>query len=237
MQIINKQKKFAVTINTSSKQHGDMRNRDLLYSWLSDNTFRPESFIHGKQVHSNIVTIITSPRQQYKPIISDGFVTSYNIGNKTSFTLGILTADCLPILCWDIQQGIIGAVHAGWKGIKHNIIASCISKMVSLGSNTDTIKVIIGPHIHVCCYEVSDNFANDFLYINPHCIRNQDNKSYLNLELIAINQLEYEGIMKHNIISTQECTSCLHTKYFSYRKHYPDTFGEQISVISIQPYE
>ena len=114
--------------------------------------YRP--FVCGKQVHGNNVHVATraDARWAYGPgelIEADGYVT-----READLPLAIFTADCVPLLLEDDKNGVIGAIHCGWRSTVADIEGAAIAKMCSLGADTDTIKASIGPAIGRCCFEV-----------------------------------------------------------------------------------
>ncbi len=236
MIIYNRKKKFTIRTDFSSRNNGDMRDKKNISIWLKSNKYNPDDLIYGKQIHGNAVLIVNERQKGKKLLQVDGFVTSIELITK-SLMLGIHTADCVPILLWDEKNGIIGAAHAGWRGLKLNMVHSILSKMIQLGANLKDLKVLIGPHIQACCYTVSDDLALEFSSITDECVSRVKHNRYLSLEQVARYQLHKERVSNNNIITVNKCTSCINDQYFSYRKDYPDTFGEQMSIISLDVYE
>lgn len=114
-----------------------------------------------KQVHSNIAHYVTDDTQ----LEGDATVTDVK-----GLALGIITADCGPILFEDSKAKVIGAAHAGWKGARYGIIESTVKLMKEKGANN--ISAALGPCIHQKSYEVSEEFLNNFLS------ESADNKKY-----------------------------------------------------------
>lgn len=109
------------------------------------------------QVHSNIAVEVTSDWGNDRPK-ADAMVT-----RKPGIILGILTADCTPVLFADADAGVIGAAHAGWKGALAGVLENTITLMEKLGSDRGSISAAIGPTIAQASYEVSADFEADFL--------------------------------------------------------------------------
>ena len=125
-----------------------LKNRENLFDELNLdlNALAMVEQPHGKEVL--VVDISVAGRgSRGKDWIKgyDGLVTK-----DKNIILGVESADCLPILAFDSTRGIIGAVHAGWKGVVDGAAESLISKMKGLGSNVKDINVVVGPHINVC---------------------------------------------------------------------------------------
>ena len=112
------------------------------------------------QVHSPRVIVIDGPISEPRPQ-ADGLVS-----RTPNLALGILTADCTPVLLADVEHGVIGAAHAGWKGALSGIIANVIGAMESLGAQRSAIRAAIGPTISQSNYEVGPEFHARFLEEN-----------------------------------------------------------------------
>ena len=114
------------------------------------------------QSHSNKVFTITNNKISNSSLYYDGIVTK-----KKNIILGILTADCAPILFYDPLNKIIGACHAGWKGSLNGILENTINAMKNLGARSNSIKCAIGPCISQDSYQVSLDFYLQFILENP----------------------------------------------------------------------
>jgi hypothetical protein len=76
------------------------------------------------------------------------------VTNQKGVAIGVLTADCVPVLFCDVQAGVVGAAHAGWRGAVGGVLEACVTEMERLGSNSHNIRAAIGPCIHQKSYEV-----------------------------------------------------------------------------------
>ena len=108
------------------------------------------------QLHSNKVFYLNKNRK--KKIKGDGLIT-----NKRGIALGILTADCAPLLFYDPKNNMIAAAHAGWKGAYKKISKKIIKNFVSKGSSIQNINVVIGPCITQNNYEIKNDFKKKFI--------------------------------------------------------------------------
>ena len=114
------------------------------------------------QVHSAEAVIVTAPfADDARPHV-DAMVT-----DRPGLLLGILTADCAPVLLADVEAGVVGAAHAGWKGALHGVTDATIAAMEKLGARRDRIAAAIGPCIARASYEVDDAFARRFEEADP----------------------------------------------------------------------
>ena len=115
-----------------------------------------QNIILLNQVHSNKVINV---RDIFKiRRIGDGLIT-----NRKKLALGILTADCAPILIFDPKKKIIAALHAGWKGAFKDIIGKTIDKLNQKGSKSEDLIAVVGPCISIKNYEVKRDFLKKFL--------------------------------------------------------------------------
>ncbi len=110
------------------------------------------------QVHGREVVAVGDDYDIAQRPKADGLVT-----RRRGIALGILSADCAPVLFADTEAGVIGACHAGWRGALAGISDATIEAMIALGANRARIKAAIGPCIGQASYEVSNPFRNEFL--------------------------------------------------------------------------
>ncbi|MDR3526535.1 MAG: peptidoglycan editing factor PgeF [Rhizomicrobium sp.] len=114
------------------------------------------------QVHSADTVIVTEPWELGAAPHADAMATAV-----PGITLGILTADCAPVLLADSKAGVIGAAHAGWKGAIGGVTDSVIAAMEKLGAERSNIIAAIGPCIAQQSYEVDSSFRERFLLADP----------------------------------------------------------------------
>jgi polyphenol oxidase len=114
------------------------------------------------QIHSSRVVTIKASRPEEPRFEGDGLVTCL-----PGVVLGILTADCAPVLLADGEAGVIGAAHAGWRGARGGIVEATIAAMVALGARRSRILAAIGPCIQQTSYEVGPQFRHSFVEHEP----------------------------------------------------------------------
>ena len=207
------------------------KNRSRILSDLGLVNF---SLITCNQVHSTEV-IFADQSTISEPIKrADGMVT-----NLTNIALGILTADCAPVLFADTKSQIIGAAHAGWRGALYGIVENTIKKMLELGSKRDDIVAAVGPCIGPKSYEVGAEFVQCFINSNPKnsrffvLTRNKE-KYKFDLRLYIHEKLKDLGIQ--NIHIGKHDTLINGSLFFSYRRSIlsgEHDYGRQISVIAL----
>jgi len=160
-----------------------------------------------KQIHSN--SVIICKKAGYIDD-SDGIITS----NK-DLVLSIQVADCIPIFLFDKQNNLIGLVHAGWRGVNSGIIENGIGQMKKLNSKPIDIKIIFGPSIRQCCFEVGPEVSK--LFNHKFQENGIENKTQLDLQGLVVEKLVNMDIQFKNIIDVKECTCCS-DRYHSYRR-------------------
>jgi polyphenol oxidase len=182
-----------------------------------------------KQVHGDrIVQIQDSNIKETGE--ADGVLT-----RQGGVYLGVLTADCVPILFLAPEQRLVAAVHAGWRGALAGIAAKMVQLILEEQSILPSeIEVALGPSIDGCCYEIGRNVAepltDQWSGTANSCIRNRENKMYLDLRDLNTAILHRAGIPESQIFRIGPCTSCAEDELFSYRREKKQT-GRQISFI------
>ncbi len=118
----------------------------------------PKQLVTLRQVHSACVESVESPWKLSEMPQADGLVTT-----TPGLVLGVMSADCAPVLMADVKNGVIGALHTGWRGLLANILGHGIEKMCQLGADINEICATIGPCIHQENYEVDARFKQVFM--------------------------------------------------------------------------
>ena len=185
------------------------------------------------QVHSPDCVAVDEPWADNKRPEGDALVT-----NRRGILLGIVTADCAPVLLADSEAGVIGAAHAGWKGAIGGVTDNCIAAMEALGARRAHIAAAVGPCIAQASYEVDDQFAARFADADAANARffaagraghwHFDLEHYVASRLIAagIGQVECLGL---DTLSAPD-------RFYSYRRATvagEPAYGRQISLIGV----
>ena len=185
-----------------------------------------------KQTHSADVHVVTGPLPADAVIEADAMVT-----DRPGLLLGILTADCTPILFADLQAGVIGAAHAGWRGAVTGICEATIAAMVNLGAHPARIAAAIGPTISGPNYEVGPQFAAELLAAHPQAGNRISTPpagvEHFDLPGFVADCLAAAGIRSIDRVGT--CTYGAPERYFSHRyaTHHAIRTGRQVSVIGL----
>lgn len=122
----------------------------------------PDRLVTCYQIHSATCVTVTEPWAPADAPQADAMVTA-----TPGILLGILTADCAPVLFADPKAKVIGAAHAGWKGAKGGVLESTLNAMESLGASASRVVAAIGPCIAQRSYEVGPEFPAPFLAESP----------------------------------------------------------------------
>ena len=186
-----------------------------------------------KQVHGDDVRTVDGSYDGARHA-ADGMVTA-----ASGIALCIFSADCVPVLLADAERGVVGALHAGWRGAFANIAAAGVRAMVALGARPAFIDAALGPSIGVCCFEVDAELAERFARMIPesgrHTRPGRPGKAHLDLRPIIREQLAAAGLDPARIATVGPCTRCASERYFSRRAVRGATTGLQMSFIGLKP--
>ncbi len=188
-----------------------------------------------KQAHTNRVIKITQRLGEQYEVLADGMVSV-----DCELGLGVLGADCAPVLLADPVNRVIGAAHSGWKGALDGISEAVINRMLGLGAELHHIRAAIGPAMQQQHYEVKLPFKQHFekqSAIEASCFFNQrQHRLYFDTPAYIEARLREAGV--EHIERSAEDTFSQPQKYFSYRRscqHGERDYGRQISVILLKP--
>jgi len=152
-------------------------------------------------------------------IVSFSVSADYLVTHDTGIAIGVLTADCLPIIMYDPQHNAVAVVHAGWRGAVAGITQKAIAHMQKeFGSKNTDLKIFFGPCAGVCCYEISNEFLQNVTEFHEQSIVNKNNRLFFNLTQYMFERLMAYGIPAKNICNDYHaCTICNHA-FCSYRR-------------------
>ena len=185
------------------------------------------------QIHSaSVVRVLTAFPDGERPQ-GDAMVTE-----RPNILLGILTADCAPVLLADREAGVVGAAHAGWKGALAGVTDATIAQMEKLGARADRIAAAVGPCIARASYEVDRGFVERFCSTDPENERffaeNRPGHARFDLEAYVVHRLAAAGVRQ--IEALGQDTYRQEDRFFSFRRatHRGEAdYGRQLSVIGI----
>lgn len=225
------------TLNTGAGSHDDPKhvreNKERVAETIG---VSPENLITLFQVHGDRVITVTAPFGGERPE-ADGLVTA-----TPGLALGILTADCAPVLFADAKNRVIGACHSGWKGAFAGIALKTVEAMEALGAKRDRIHAAIGPCIGAESYEVDKSFYQRFLEQTPQnapffrVSKDRAGHYHFNLSGYVRATLQACGVKPVNVLAKD---TCFHENdFFSFRRKTlrgEADYGRQISVITLLP--
>lgn len=195
----------------------------------------PEALITVHQAHTPEVVLVDGPWAEGGRPTADAMVTV-----TPGLALGILTADCAPVLFTDRRGNVVAAAHAGWKGALGGVLENTLDKMVELGGKKKSIVAAIGPCIGQRSYEVGLDFPAPFLAEDP---MNRDffapaprpDHYLFDLPGYVSRKLSRLGIQDVTRVPADTCRD--ETRFFSYRRSTlrsePD-YGRQLSMIMLE---
>ncbi len=218
-------------IGSLDKKKNVIKNLNIVCKKIGCST---KNLLLLNQVHSNKFVFIDKKfKKNKKRIKGDALITK-----NRKIALGILTADCVPILIYDEKLKIISAIHAGWKGAYKGIINKVIKFYIKKGSNLKNIFATIGPCINQKSYEVKKDFKDKFLKKDKKSnifFKTKKKITYFSLNNYVYYQLKKIGIKNLDIIYKD--TFNRKNNFFSARRSAYDNesdYGRNISIIMIK---
>ena len=215
-------------LGSKDKKENVIKNLDFVSKKIDcQNDF----LITLNQIHSNKVIYFENESSVKNKLQGDAIVTKIkNLG------IGILTADCAPILLYDPVKEIIGCIHSGWKGAFNGVIQNTIKKFKELESNINDLIIVVGPCIEKESYEVQNDFYEKFILQDA---RNKiffnktntnkytfDLRNFINQQILSLNVKNVENIKMDTFAEKEFFYSCRRSK--RYKEH---DYGRCISVI------
>jgi len=188
--------------------------------------------VSAYQVHGTTALVVSEPWPLDARPKADAMVTA-----TPGLALGVLTADCAPVLFADAQARVVAAVHAGWRGALSGVVEAAIKAMEDLGAKRERIGAAVGPCIGQDAYEVGPEFKAEFLdrdsdsagFFSPV---NANDRPRFDLSGYIVQRLRQAGVADAAAIDV--CTYARNEDFFSYRRtrsrQEPD-YGRQISAI------
>ena len=173
-----------------------------------------------KQIHSTRVVVIHAHRGlgALEQTEGDALVT-----NQPETLVVVRTADCVPVLLVEKAKGVVGAIHAGWRGAVAGIVAETIRTCVDeFGSKPEHMHLAIGPSIGPCCYEVDEQVINPLRSRYPEwpgvLQETNEGKGVLDLKQLIYHQIRANGVPDSQIGQVNHCTYCRGDLFYSYRR-------------------
>lgn len=219
-----------VGLGSDDDQDAVRRNRDI----ARDAVLPGATLVTVRQVHSPDVVTVAAPIADDARPEADALVT-----DRPGLLLGILTADCVPVLFADGQAGVVGAAHAGWKGAITSVTDRTLEAMEALGADRARIACAIGPCIGRASYEVGEDFAERFERDDPANERffaaGRPGHRMFDIEAYVAARLAAAGIARVDMLGEDTCSQP--DRFFSYRRSClqgEQGYGRQISLIGMK---
>lgn len=187
------------------------------------------------QVHSPEVVTLTDPA----PILANRPEADAMVTRTPGIALGILTADCAPVLFADTESGVIGAAHAGWRGALGGVVENTIVAMEDLGAARRRIRATVGPCIAQNSYQVGADFPDPFIEDDPGAVilfrpDGETGKHLFDLQGYVLRRLKDAGIAAPDALDRD--TYADEDLFFSYRRtchRGEDDYGRGLSAIAL----
>ncbi len=189
-----------------------------------------------KQVHGSAVRVVTAADRHVclstVPYEADGLVTK-----ERGLPLFCFIADCTPVLLQDPVNGVIAAVHCGWRSSVADILGEAVAAMRSLGAEPEELCAALGPALGRCCFETDADVPEAIdAWLKGDTAglwdRRADGKYLVDLRAANARRLLTLGLREKHIDVSPECTRCRHDKYWSHRYTHGQR-GSQAAVIVI----
>jgi YfiH family protein len=253
----SKRRDLNLGFTTSDSMANVQQNRQRFINAIAGDrgTGETPSLVTLKQIHSSLIRELRTDAQPN--LKGDGLLT-----RQPGVLLGILTADCIPVLVADTRRRIVAAFHAGWRGTLARIVENGIGRMrAEFGSRPQDMTAAIGPGIGQCCYAVGEDLRFEFesqfaygpslfrevydsdpirekyplLFLTARAPGHSNIGPSLHLDLHEANrrQLLDAGVLQNAIHSVDACTSCHPDQFFSHRAQQGFT-GRMMSVIGVK---
>ncbi len=187
------------------------------------------------QVHSPVARLVDAPLESIDALPGDGLVTT-----TPGLAVGVLGADCGPVLFAEPEAGVVAAAHAGNGGALAGIIAATVAKMIAVGAERRRIHAAIGPMISAASYEVGPEFVARFLRADAHnktyfSASEREGHAMFDLPAFIMAQLRSERLA--SVVNLDICTYTDAERFFSYRRTTharEDNYGRQLSAIALR---
>jgi YfiH family protein len=218
-----------VGLGSEDEREAVLRNRDL----ARDAVLPGSTLVTVHQIHSADVIRVNAVIPLDERPKADAMVT-----DRPGLLLGVLAADCVPILFADTARGVVGAAHSGWKGALGGVGEATINAMTSLGAERGAIACAIGPCIGRASYEVSYGFERPFLERDPEDARffSDGRPGHFQFDIAGYVAARLAAAGVGTITMLDEDTYSQPDRFYSYRRacHQGEPgYGRQVSLIGL----
>lgn len=220
-----------LSLNTGDERVHVRKNREILtraFGLLSS------VLLTVNQNHGDDILIVdSSSPEDLSETSCDAMIT-----DRPGIAIGVLTADCVPVLLFDPDRRAVAAIHVGWKGTASDLPGKTVTTMEEqFKTRPETLLAAVGPSIGSCCYEVDGPVHSTFSRLHdrwPKWARAVTPLHWmLNLSQANVDLLVDAGVRRENIVRINICTSCQEDLFYSHRRDGRNT-GRQISFIMLK---
>lgn len=194
-----------------------------------------QQLVFPHQVHETQGILITS-HEQAQNTRSFAIEADYLVTKEHHIGLGVMTADCMPVVIYDSTHAAVAVIHAGWRGSFKNIVLKAFDVMVeTYGTKIEEVTVFFGPSAKVCCYEIGEDMLEKIEEVDliDQVIQRRDTKLFLDLPRYNQLLLESVGVQPSAFqVQYSVCTICDHS-FCSYRRQ-GSVAGRQMTVACLQ---
>jgi YfiH family protein len=170
-----------------------------------------EHLVTVRQVHGDRVVRATPSVAQE----ADAVWTQDGTGSW----VGVVSADCVPVLLSTADGRTVAAVHSGWRGTALRVAARAVEALVRTGAQASGVCAVVGPCIQACCYEVGGELAERFrLEFGAEVVRDGGVRPHLDLSKAVRATLLSAGLSPHNVELQPACTACDASRFYSHRR-------------------
>lgn len=233
---------------------GDFAALNFSPKWVEDTTavkenhrilgrylgYDPQRLFRVFQVHGAQGVVVGGEA----PCEVEGLEADFLVTDQPGAVLGVITADCVPVLLLDPGRLAVAAVHAGWRGLVAGVLEKAVGALGrSYGCLPGDLRAALGPSIGPCCFEVGEEVVAAFrkaypsepgLVISPASSSIRGERPHVDLWKSARAALEGAGLRSDRIADPEGCTFCDPVRFHSYRRQGPRV-GQHLSVIGLVP--
>lgn len=194
---------------------------------------RLQNLFFAHQVHGDQGIVVDEKTLELvRPFKAD---SDFLVTSKDRVGIGVMTADCLPIVFHDRVHNVVAIAHAGWRGAVQGIAVKTIERMYEVfGSRPENIAVFFGPSAKVCCYKVNEEFKSNLEGFSDidRVLQQHGDEWYFDLPLFNKIELEAAGVAKKAFHLNYNCCTMCDDSFYSYRRQ-GEAAGRQMTVVCL----
>jgi YfiH family protein len=190
------------------------RNHELFAASVG---FAPGRLFETSQVHGSAVRVVRGTEEPARVRAEEADVLATA---EPGVAIGVRVADCVALLIADRARGVVGAVHAGWRGVVARAPEIGVRQVLALGGAAHELVVAIFPHIRACCFEVGEDVASELQSAAPGMtvVQRPRERPHIDLASIVRAQLVDAGVLESRVDDIPGCTRCEPERFFSFRR-------------------